>query len=157
MNQNTTSFAGARAWARRWDRWIGPLLIAAILGLWIDTRFRASSSDVAMPPKVDMEQERELFLTPGGLYTAADIAANGGRTSSEAFAGFQAKHDRNPQPGDPLCPITGTKANPACAWIVGGREYLFCCPPCVDEWVRIARERPEDIRLPEEFVQPRAP
>ena len=46
-----------------------------------------------------------------------------------------------------------TKANPKIAWQVDGKKYLFCCPPCVDEFVRMAKEEPETLKLPEEYVQ----
>ena len=88
-----------------------------------------------MPDKVSDEAERGLYLTPAGLYTQADIEANGNMTASQKFQGFMAKHDMHPKPGDKICPITMTKANPACSWIVGGKTYEFCCPPCVDEFV----------------------
>jgi hypothetical protein len=115
--------------------------------------FESPGHDMDMPTKVLDAEERELYLTPGGKYTAADIAANGRRTASEKFRGFRAKHDFAPQPGDPICPVTRTKADPRCAWVVGGNEYLFCCPPCVDEFVRTAKERPGEIRDPGEYVQ----
>lgn len=86
-----------------------------------------------MPAKVTDDEERQLYLTPGGAYTADDIAANGRRTASEKFKGFRAKHDLHPKAGDRLCPVTNTKANPHCAWVIGGKTYTFCCPPCVDD------------------------
>jgi hypothetical protein len=106
-----------------------------------------------MPAKVVDAEERELYLTPGGKYTAADIEANGRLTASEKFRGFRAQHDFAPEPGDRVCPVTRTKADPRCAWLVGGKEYLFCCPPCVDEFVRLAKERPEEVRDPGEYVR----
>jgi YHS domain-containing protein len=105
----------------------------------------------AMPGKVADAEERELYLTPGGRYTAADIAANGGVVASARFKGVPTTHDLKPQPGDPLCPVTLTKANPAFAWTVGGQRYLFCCPPCVDEFVRLAKEKPDEVRPPGEY------
>ena len=59
----------------------------------------------------------------------------------------------NPKPGDKICPITDTKANPKCTWIVGGKTYQFCCPPCIDEFVRLAKENPDKVKDPEEYVQ----
>lgn len=111
----------------------------------------ASESD--MPAKILDEQERDLYLTAGGRYTEADIEANRRLTASQKFRGFVAKHDRNPQRGDRICPITQTKANRDCTWIVAGREYAFCCPPCVDEFVRLAKESPEEIQPPERYVR----
>lgn len=108
---------------------------------------------VEMPAKVTDDDERRLYLTPGGGYTDADIATNGRRTASDKFKGFRAKHDAHPVSGDRLCPISGTKADPACAWVVGGKTYTFCCPPCVDEFVLQAKEKPATVRPPEEYVQ----
>jgi hypothetical protein len=60
-----------------------------------------------------------------------------------------------PKPGDKICPVTMTKANPACTWIIAGKEYEFCCPPCVDEFVSWAKdpELAKDILPPEEYVK----
>lgn len=115
----------------------------------------ADHGDAAMPDKVSDDAERELYLTPGGIYTQADIEANGTLTASQKFKGFMAKHDMHPKPGDKICPVTMTKANPACAWIVGGKNYEFCCPPCVDEFVSWAKneETVKDIQDPEAYVQ----
>jgi hypothetical protein len=106
-----------------------------------------------MPAKVEDEEERRLYLVAGGRYSEADIEANGGLTPSEKFAGFRAEHDFNTQPGDPLCPITRTKANPQCDWTIDGQRYEFCCPPCIDEFVRMAKEEPERIESPDAYVQ----
>ena len=99
------------------------------------------------------EEERKLYLTPSGKYTEADIRANGGGTASEKFKGVKAEHDDAPKPGDRICPVSRTKANPKFAWVVGGKEYLFCCPPCVDEFVRWAKQNPDAVRPPEEYLQ----
>ena len=48
--------------------------------------------------------------------------------------------------------VTLTKANPACTWIVGGKVYEFCCPPCVDEFVTLAKAG-GPIDEPEAYVQ----
>lgn len=111
--------------------------------------------DDDMPAKVSDDAERELYLTAAGIYTEADIEANGNQTASEKFKGFRAKHDMKPKPGDKICPVTMTKANPACTWIVAGKEYEFCCPPCVDEFVSWAKdpELAKDILPPEEYVK----
>jgi hypothetical protein len=112
-----------------------------------------SHGEVPMPAKVADAEEEKLYLTPGGLYTKADIAANGNTTASQKFRGKRTAHDRNPRPGDKLCPITRTKANPAFAWVVGGKAYEFCCPPCIDEFVRLAKEEPASIQPPEFYRQ----
>jgi hypothetical protein len=109
--------------------------------------------DEGMPARLADEEERKLYLTPGGKYTAEDIQANGGRTASEKFRGLMASHDLKPKSGDKICPITLTKANPKFTWIVGGKEYQFCCPPCVDEFVQLAKDRPADIKEPQEYVK----
>ncbi len=104
-----------------------------------------------MPDKVIDEAERALYLTPGGTYTEADIKANGGQTASQKFKGVMASHDLKPKSGDKLCPITRTKANPKFTWVVGGQVYEFCCPPCVDEFVQTAKEKPDEIEPPETY------
>ena len=106
-----------------------------------------------MPTKVADEQERELYLTPGGLYTQEDIAANGSVTVSQKFKGVMAAHDLHPKEGDMLCPITFTKANPKFTWIVGGKPYQFCCPPCVDEFVATAKREPTAIKDPDDYIK----
>lgn len=120
--------------------------------LGFTTKTEAHGED-AMPGKVVAEEEKNLYLTPGGLYTQADIAANGNMTVSQKFAGFMASHDLNPKVGDKICPVTLTKANPKCSWIVGGKTYEFCCPPCVDEFVKTAKAKPEDIKEPDFYVK----
>ena len=129
--------------------------LVTMVGLWMLTRIFAvqQQSEPEMPSKVVAEAEQELYLTPQGIYSQADIEANNGLTPSQKFASFQAKHDFNPQAGDALCPITRTKANPECDWIIGGRKYQFCCPPCIDEFVEMAKKRPESIGPPEAYIQ----
>ncbi len=106
-----------------------------------------------MPKAVSATKEEELYLTPGGAYTEADIEANGRMLASAKFAGFQAEHNMNPAKGDRICPVTSTKANPKCSWIIGGKSYLFCCPPCVDEFLRKAKKDPSLARSPESYVR----
>jgi YHS domain-containing protein len=101
-----------------------------------------------MPVGVAGDDERKLYLTPGGKYTADDIKANGNVTASEKFKGLKAVHNMKPRPGEPVCPITQTKANDKFAWVVGGQTYTFCCPPCVDEFVQLAKEKPNEIKEP---------
>jgi len=107
----------------------------------------------AMPDQASDEEERALYLTPGGLYTEADIEANGRAIASERFATFRAKHDLTPQPGEKICPVTLTKANPECNWIIGGQTYEFCCPPCVSEFVKLAKENPDAVQAPDAYVK----
>lgn len=112
-----------------------------------------ANRDDEMPDKIADDEERQLYLTPGGLYTDADIVANGRRTASERFRAFKSSHDMHPQPGDNICPITLTKANPDCTWIIGGKTYEFCCPPCVDEFLQLAKENPAAIGDPATYVK----
>ena len=106
-----------------------------------------------MPREVADTQERDLFLFPGGPYTVADIAANGGALPSQKFRRLRIRHDYKPLPGDRLCPVTLTKANRECTWIIGGREYQFCCPPFIAEFVRLAKEKPQQIEPPEAYIR----
>lgn len=109
---------------------------------------------LAMPTsKVEEDEERKLYLTAAGIYTSDDIKANGGVTASEKFKGFKATHDIKPKVGDKICPVTLTKANPECTWIIAGKKYEFCCPPCVEEFVKLAKESPKDVKQPEEYVK----
>ncbi len=108
---------------------------------------------LAMPSKVEDDAERQLYLEPAGAYSAADIVANGSLTASQAYSGFQAEHDLDPQAGDRLCPITQTKANATCVWVIAGEQYTFCCPPCIDEFVSLAKRAPDDIQPPEAYVK----
>ena len=118
-------------------------------------RFRVElpAPSLEMVRGADDEETRALYLTPGGKYTAADIAANGSLPAAEKFKGLVSAHDKKPQSGDRICPVTSTKANPKFSWVVDGRSYLFCCPPCVDEFVRTAKEHPEEIKEPTEYLQ----
>lgn len=112
------------------------------------------ASEVTMPSsKTEMDEERKLYLTAAGLYTAEDIKANGNTTGSEKFKGFKASHDIKPKSGDRICPVTLTKSNPECTWIIGGKKYEFCCPPCVEEFVKLAKEDPKAIKAPEDYVK----
>jgi hypothetical protein len=114
---------------------------------------QVAEHEAAMPEKVADEDEEALYLTPGGKYTADDIEANGRMTVSQKFKGFKAAHDMHPKTGDKVCPITLTKANPKCAWVVAGKEYEFCCPPCVDEFIRMAKKEPEKIEEPSAYIK----
>lgn len=109
--------------------------------------------DVEMPKKAAPEKEQELYLKPGGRYTTADIDLNGKTTSSQKYKGIQSEHDMSPQVGDRICPITQTKANPKFSWIVDGKTYTFCCPPCIDEFVASAKTKTEPLPEPDSFVK----
>ena len=109
--------------------------------------------EATMPDKVTDNEERELYLTPGGKYTASDIIANGNITAVAKFKGLKSSHDMFPKKGDKICPVTKTKANPEFKWVVDGKKYEFCCPPCVDEFVKTAKTKPDEIRHPESYVK----
>ena len=139
---------------------IGKAIDVTIPNLRIGTeRFRVGFTtavqqhDSGMPAAVTGAGEQKLYFTPGGKYTQADIDANGKLSAGTKFRGFMSKHDMNPKPGDLICPVTFTKANPKIHWQVDGKKYLFCCPPCVDEFVRMAKEEPDSIKAPKAYVQ----
>ena len=122
-------------------------------------RFRVGFTTVTeahteeMPESLPAEEERKLYLTAGGKYTEADIKANGGVTASQKFKGLTSSHNMFPKEGDRICPVTQTKANPKFTWIVDGKSYEFCCPPCVDEFVTMAKERPEELKAPDDYIK----
>ena len=58
---------------------------------------------------------------------------------------YKAEHDLKPKAGEKICPATLTKANPKFSWVIDGKTYEFCCPPCVDEFVALAKEKPDGI------------
>jgi roadblock/LC7 domain-containing protein len=99
-------------------------------------------------------QERQLFLTPGGLYTQADILANGNTSVYQKFPGYVPQHNADVERGAPVCPISKTKPDPKITWQVAGKAYTFCCPPCVAEFVQNAKEKPTTILAPEAYVKP---
>lgn len=112
-----------------------------------------SHEEAGMPDKVADEEERQLYLTPGGKYTEQDIQANGSVTASVKFKGVKSAHDMFPKTGDKICPITKTKANPKFTWVIGGHAYEFCCPPCIDEFIKTAKATPSEIQAPSEYVK----
>lgn len=122
-------------------------------------RFRVGFTTVTeshaegMPDSLPAEEERKLYFTAGGKYTEADIKANGSMTAAQKFKGIPSSHDMFPKEGDRICPVTKTKANPKFTWIVDGKSYQFCCPPCVDEFVTMAKERPDELMAPDDYVK----
>ena len=64
-----------------------------------------------------------------------------------------ANHNVSPKKGTYTCPITKTQANAKFPWIVGGKKYLFCCPPCISEFVKQAKTNPKSIKQPDEYIQ----
>lgn len=139
---------------------IGKAIDVTIPNLRIGTeRFRVGFTtavqqhDSGMPAAVSGAEEQKLYFTPGGKYTQADIDANGKLPAGVKFRGLMTKHDMAPKTGDFICPVTFTKANPKVEWQIDGKKYLFCCPPCVDEFVRMAKEEPDSLKAPEDYVQ----
>ena len=122
-------------------------------------RFRVGFASVGprhaepMPDRVAADEESRMYLTEGGKYTQADIDANGRVTASTKFRGVKSLHDMSPKPGDRICPVTRTKANPKFTWIVDGQPYQFCCPPCVDEFVKTAKQSPDGIEPADRYVK----
>ncbi len=98
--------------------------------------------------------EKSLFFSESSLYTKEDMERNGPLTAAEKYKGVPSKHDFRPKKGDLVCPITNTRANPKFTWYVNGKLYTFCCPPCIEEFVRIAKDEPERIKSPEAYVKP---
>ncbi|MCE9558177.1 MAG: hypothetical protein K8R88_04435 [Armatimonadetes bacterium] len=105
-----------------------------------------------MPAKLDSDVAASVFSSPSGQYTKADIALNGIQTPEEKFKAIRSSHDMHPKPGSAICPITSTKANPAFSWWVGGKKYIFCCPPCIEEWVVKAKASKVPFAPPESFI-----
>jgi hypothetical protein len=99
------------------------------------------------------EKEAALFLTPGGIYTAADIAKNGNVVPSVKFQGMSWAHEDDLKPGDKVCPVTANKADPQCEWYVNGQKYEFCCPPCLEKFVNWAKTQPEKVKPAERYVK----
>ncbi len=122
-------------------------------------RFRIGFSTAPTPHQEDMPaglpaaEEHALYFMPHGKYTDADIEANGRMTASQKFKGVLSSHNMKPKPGDRICPVTLTKANPKFTWTVDGKPYEFCCPPCVDEFVKMAKEQPDEIKLPDTYIK----
>lgn len=106
-----------------------------------------------MPAKMGSDEEQKLFLTAGGIYTAADIKANGDTVPTVKYKGIRAQHDDNPKAGEKICPISKTKANPKFTWVIGGKTYEFCCIPCIEEFVVLAKEKPNEVKAPGEYVK----
>jgi len=139
---------------------IGRAIDVTIPNLRIGTeRFRVGFTTAVqqhnngMPATLSGAEEQKLYFTPGEKYTQSDIDANGKLPAGAKFRGLMTKHDMAPMPGDFICPVTLTKANPKVEWQIDGKKYLFCCPPCVDEFVRMAKEEPDSLKAPGDYVQ----
>lgn len=139
---------------------VGKTVQVTINNIQIGTeRFRiAFSNETAthaseMPEKKASDEERALFLTPRGIYTAADIKANGEAVPAEKYKGIRPTHNDNPKAGQKVCPISKTLANPKFTWVVGGKTYEFCCIPCIEEFVDKAKEKPAEILDPSAYIK----
>ncbi|MBC8134689.1 MAG: hypothetical protein H8F28_02245 [Fibrella sp.] len=97
--------------------------------------------------------DKALFLTPGGLYTLADIEANGNASAYQKYASVVPDHDAKVKAGDQVCPISETKPNPQLTWVIGGKTYQFCCPPCIAEFVKKAKTDPKSVLAPEAYIK----
>ncbi len=109
------------------------------------------------PPASDAEAERAeaaLYADPGGRYTTKDIETNGRGPASHKFSGQLPRHDDRPAAGERVCPVSRARADDRFTWVVSGKEYRFCCPPCIDEFLVTAKERPDDIRDPDSYRHP---
>lgn len=104
-------------------------------------------------PGKPTDREKALFLTPGGIYTAADIEKNGRVVPSVKFQGISWSHDDDLKKGDKVCPVTDNKADAQCVWYVNGKKYEFCCPPCLEKFVGWAKNQPAKIKEPEAYVK----
>lgn len=98
------------------------------------------------------EVERKLVLKPGGRYLQSDIDAAKGDSPSMKYKNVESAHTTLLAPGDPLCPVTRLRADSRLTWVVGGKTYQFCCPPCIVEFVALAKEHPDELVLPEDLV-----
>jgi hypothetical protein len=140
-----------------WKNAVPLVLVLMFVGLVVHRIWRSTEldPDIRMGASVRLgeEAERALYLVPAGKYTQEDIEANGPLLPSERYRGFQARHDFNPAVGDRLCPISRTKANSTCTWIIDGQTYEFCCPPCIDELVRLAKEQPDALQASDNYVK----
>jgi hypothetical protein len=96
-------------------------------------------------------KETALYLQPGGIYSPADVLANGNTTPDEKFKGKRWIHHAL-KPGDRICPVTDKKANAECAWIVQGQRYEFCCPPCLDTFMGWAHYEESKIKDADTYV-----
>lgn len=98
------------------------------------------------------EEQRRIFLSAGGKYLDSDIRDNGGVSADANFAALAPTHNHAPKPGDRVCPVSGFKADSSITWVVGRERYAFCCQPCIDEFVLLAKEKPDDVRPAASYV-----
>jgi hypothetical protein len=106
------------------------------------------SNDVTYKPS----KTTQLYLTPGGIYTVADINANGNTTPEQKFKGKKWAHEDGLKVGDKICPITKNKAEADCAWIIQKQRYEFCCPPCLDKFMGWAHNDTAKVKEADQYV-----
>jgi len=134
---------------------IGLACLALLLGVGIGFVVKPEAPSPPAPgATTGMEQVAKEVLTPGGSYTQADIEANGIVSPFDKYARTMLGDDANahqaPKVGDVRCPITGSRGT--MTWIINGRTYYFCCPPCIIEFVGKAKTDPESIAAPETYL-----
>jgi hypothetical protein len=112
---------------------------AAIAASGPGTQARTTGGDDAMPAGVDADEERALYLTPGGIYTEADIKANGSVTAGDKYKGKMAKHDMKPKAGDKSVPDHHDQGEPQ-VHLDHRRQDLRVLLPPVHRRVRAARK-----------------
>ncbi|AIE87792.1 hypothetical protein OP10G_4424 [Fimbriimonas ginsengisoli Gsoil 348] len=95
---------------------------------------------------------RELFASPGGAYTQADIELNGKVPPSERFEKVEFLYSMKPYPGQPIDPILKTKTGGAFDWYIGGKKYHFSSVATIEEFVLRAKKDPSSIQSPEHYV-----
>jgi YHS domain-containing protein len=96
--------------------------------------------------------EAALYATPKGKYLADDVRRNGTVPASRKYRGERPSHDDRPAPGERVCPVSRERVDARFVWVIGGKEYRFCCPPCIDEYVATAKERPDEVKEPEFYL-----
>ena len=107
-----------------------------------------SPADEAAVAKAEAD-EATLYAVPKGKYLAADVQTNGTVPASRKYRGERPAHDDRPAPGERVCPVSRARTDARFVWVIGGRKYHFCCPPCIDEFVATAKERPDEVQEPE--------
>jgi hypothetical protein len=103
-------------------------------------------------PEAKKTSTEDLYTKPGGLYTEADIKANGTHRAVEKYKGL-AHAEATLKEGDKYCPISKEKANPECSWVINGQCYEFCCPPCVERFLKLAHNEPEKVKDAKFYVK----
>ncbi|MDX1930805.1 MAG: hypothetical protein SFV81_30050 [Pirellulaceae bacterium] len=112
------------------------------------TAAQANTHETSMPAGVPTGAEQNLYLTPGGKYTLADIQANGNMVASKKFKGQMSAHDMNPQKGDRICPVTLTKANPKFTWIINASPTNSVAHPASMNSCASPKNHPINLKIP---------